>query len=401
MTAQPRRVLSRTRSTTSLSLLALAISCAAVPQALAADAPASNLQQSQARYSFEIPAQPLVSALNAFSDISGWQVGLQADLAADLQSAPVSGRLSPEQALTELLRGTGVGYRSAGQRSVVLVPGERAVNLQAITVTATRSQRMVEEVPSTVSSLGRAQLDRELVNTTRQLVRGEPGVSVGGTGQRSGITGYNIRGIDGDRVLTQVDGVEIPNSFFNGPYANTQRNYVDPEIVKRVEILRGPASALYGSSAIGGAVSYFTLDADDIIKPGRDTGARLKTGYSSADESWLTSGTVAGRTGNLDALLHLSQRNGHETESYGSTGGIGLDRTAANPEDVQTTNLLAKLGWDYSDNGRLQLTYENYKDDRDTNQLSAVGGPYNAGSGFGYYESREGNDTITRERYSL
>ena len=92
-------------------------------------------------------------------------------------------------------------------------------------------------------------------------MRGEPGVSVGGTGQRSGITGYNIRGIDGDRVLTQVDGVEIPNSFFNGPYANTQRNYVDPEIVKRVEILRGPASALYGSSAIGGAVSYFTLDA--------------------------------------------------------------------------------------------------------------------------------------------
>lgn len=401
MTAQPRRVLSRTRTTTSLSLLALAISCAAVPQALAADVPASNLQQSQARYSFEIPAQPLVSALNAFSDISGWQVGLQADLAADLQSAPVSGRLSPEQALTELLRGTGVGYRSAGQRSVVLVPGERAVNLQAITVTATRSQRMVDEVPSTVSSLGREQLDRELVNTTRQLVRGEPGVSVGGTGQRSGITGYNIRGIDGDRVLTQVDGVEIPNSFFNGPYANTQRNYVDPEIVKRVEILRGPASALYGSSAIGGAVSYFTLDADDIIKPGRDTGARLKTGYSSADESWLTSGTVAGRTGNLDALLHLSQRNGHETESYGSTGGIGLDRTAANPEDLQTTNVLAKVGWDYSDNGRLQLTYENYKDDRDTNQLSAVGGPYNAGSGFGYYESREGNDTITRERYSL
>jgi hemoglobin/transferrin/lactoferrin receptor protein len=115
------------------------MSCAAVPQALAADAPASNLQQSQARYSFEIPVQPLVSALNAFSDISGWQVGLQADLAADLQSAPVSGRLSPEQALTELLRGTGVGYRSAGQRSVVLVSGERAVNLQAITVTAARA----------------------------------------------------------------------------------------------------------------------------------------------------------------------------------------------------------------------------------------------------------------------
>ncbi|MCP6330172.1 TonB-dependent receptor plug domain-containing protein, partial [Klebsiella pneumoniae] len=85
----------------------------------------------------------------------------------------------------------------------------------------------------------------------------------------------------------------IPNGFFNGPYAQTRRNYVDPEIVKRVEILRGPSSALYGSNAIGGAVSYYTLDADDIIRDGRDTGARLKGGYSSADDSWLTSATLA------------------------------------------------------------------------------------------------------------
>src|SRR5690606_35129540 len=102
---------------------------------------------------------------------------------------------------------------------------------------------------------------------------------------------------------------------------NTHRNYVDPEIVKRVEILRGPASALYGSSAIGGAVSYYTLDASDIIKDDKDVGARLKTGYSSADDSWLTSATVAGRQDDFDGLLHVSQRNGHETESYGSTGG--------------------------------------------------------------------------------
>ncbi|MDO1836533.1 TonB-dependent receptor plug domain-containing protein, partial [Escherichia coli] len=87
-----------------------------------------------------------------------------------------------------------------------------------------------------------------------------------------GLNGYNIRGIDGERILTQVDGVAIPDSFFYGPYAQTQRNYVDPEIVKRVEILRGPASVLYGSNAIGGAVSYFTLDPDDIIKPGKDVG---------------------------------------------------------------------------------------------------------------------------------
>ncbi|WP_321348684.1 TonB-dependent receptor [Halopseudomonas oceani] len=401
MTVHTRRSLSRTLSATGLSLLAVSLSCTLAPQAFAADAVVLARAEHQANYRFVIPSQPLVAALNAFSETTGWQVGLQAELAGALQSRGITGRMSAQRALERMLEGTGLTYQSVGERSVVLVSAEQTSELQPITVTATRHVRELDDVPVVVSVLDRDQLDQRNVNDIKDLVRNEPGVSVGGSGQRSGITGYNIRGIDGDRVLTQVDGVEVPNSFFNGPYANTQRNYVDPEIVKRVEILRGPASALYGSSAIGGAVSYFTLDPEDIIKPGRDTGARLKAGYSSADDSWLTSGTVAARQGDVDVLLHLSQRNGHETESYGNTGGIGLDRTEANPEDVRTTNILAKLGWDYSDNGHLQFTYEHYKDDRDTNQLSAVGGPYNAGSGFGYYESREGNDTISRERFGL
>lgn len=276
-----------------------------------------------------------------------------------------------------------------------------ALELEQITVSATRQAQSVNSVPGTVTVQDRASLDRRNVNSIRDLVRDEPGVSVGGAGQRAGTSGYNIRGIDGDRILTQVDGVEVPDNFFQGPFANTHRNYVDPEIIKRVEILRGPASALYGSSAIGGAVSYYTLDPEDIIKPGKDVGARLKTGYSSADNSWLNSSTVAGRAGNVDGLLHVSQRNGHETESYGEHGGTGLSRTAANPEDARATNVLAKLGWNYGDNDRLALTYEKYKDDTHTNQKSVVGGPFNAGVGFGYYGSREGNDVITRERFGL
>jgi hemoglobin/transferrin/lactoferrin receptor protein len=354
-------------------------------------------------YSFAIAPQSLVSALNAFTAVTGWQVGLPAELGEGVTSQGVRGSLPPEKALDRLLVGTNLSYRKLGNNNIVLERRTSAgtLNLQQVTISATRNEQDVNSVPSTVTVQTREDLDRNNVNNIKDLVRYEPGVSVGGAGQRAGLTGYNIRGIDGDRVLTQVDGVQVPDSFFNGPYAQTNRNYVDPEIVKRVEILRGPASVLYGSNAIGGAVSYYTLDADDIIKPGNDVGARLKTGYSSADDSWLTSGTVAGRTGEFDGLLHLSQRNGHETESYGETGGTGLNRTEANPEDVRTTNVLAKLGWDYADDARLGLTYEHYKDDVDTNQLSAVGGPFNAGRGFGFYKSRTGNDTVTRERFGI
>lgn len=404
MSTGPNRPSTRPRRTGQLSLLTLALfaSGACSLPALAVE-PAQASSSRMGDYRFNIAQQPLVEAINAFTQVTGWQIGFSADLAQGVASPGVQGSLPAQAALQRLLQGTGLSFRSIGQGNVVLerLPGSNVIALQQMTVSATRSAQDVTRVPSTVTVQSREQLDRQNVNTIQELVRYEPGVSVAGTGQRSGLNGYNIRGIDGERILTQVDGVSIPDSFFYGPYAQTQRNYVDPEIVKRVEILRGPASVLYGSNAIGGAVSYFTLDPQDIIKPGKDLGARLKTGYSSTDDSWLTSATVAGRSGDFDGLLHLSQRNGHESESYGSHGGTGLGRTQANPEDVRTTNVLAKLGWNYADDARLGLTYERYKDDRDQNILSAVGGPFTNGTGLGMYKSRQGNDTITRERFGI
>ena len=391
----------RRSSSPVLSLLTAAILLAGAP-VMSASA-AEPVSRSHGNYNFSIEQQPLVSALNAFTSVTGWQVGLPAELGQGVSSPGVRGPLSPEKALDQLLTGTNLSYRKLSNNNIVLekrVAGS-TLNLQQVTISATRHEQDVNSVPSTVSVHDRQELDRLNVGNSRDLVRYEPGVSVGGAGTRSGNAGFNIRGIDGDRILTQVDGVEVPDHFSNGPYAQTRRNYVDPEIVKRVEILRGPASALYGSSAIGGAVSYFTLDPDDIIKPGKDVGARLKTGYSSADDSWLTSGTVAGRVQDFDGLLHLSQRNGHETETYDGNNATGLARTGANPEDARTTNVLAKLGWNYGDENRLGLTYEKYKDDRDTNQKSAVGGPFNAGPSMNLYRARVGNDTITRERFGL
>jgi hemoglobin/transferrin/lactoferrin receptor protein len=391
----------RRSSSPVLSLLTAAILLAGLPVASATAA--EPAPRSYGNYQFSIEQQPLVSALNAFTAVTGWQVGLPAELGQGVSSPGARGPMAAEKALDRLLVGTNLTYRKLGSNNIVLEPraAGSTLNLQQVTISATRNAQDISSVPSTVSVHDREALDRQNVNTIRDLARYEPGVSVSGAGSRSGNAGFNIRGIDGDRILTQVDGVEVPDNFFNGPYAKTRRNYVDPEIVKRVEILRGPASALYGSSAIGGAVSYFTLDPEDIIKPGQDVGARLKTGYSSADDSWLTSGTFAGRVADVDGLLHLSQRNGHETESYDGNNATGLARTGANPEDARTTNVLAKLGWNYGDDNRLGLTYEKYKDDRDVNLKSAVGGPFTGGRGFNFYRARSGNDTITRERLGL
>ncbi len=92
-----------------------------------------------------------------------------------------------------------------------------AVPLTPTTITATRTEQAVDSVPSTVSVQTREQLDRQNVNNIKELVRYEPGVSVGGAGQRAGITGYNIRGIDGTASLRRSTGSNCPTTSSAAP----------------------------------------------------------------------------------------------------------------------------------------------------------------------------------------
>ena len=156
-----------------------------------------------------------------------------------------------------------------------------------------------------------------------------------GGNSRFGLSGFTIRGIGGNRVLTQVDGVSVADNFTFGGFLSAQRDYVDLDTVKQVEIIRGPASSLYGSDAIGGAVSFITKDAGDYLDEGDDVYLRLKTGYDGSDDSWLRSGTVAGRYGQVDSLVHLGRRTGQATDSYGNHGGTGNQRTKSNPQDYK------------------------------------------------------------------
>ena len=278
--------------------------------------------------------------------------------------------------------------------SAVLAGEKTATRFDAITVTTTRSEQKLSEVPSTVSVHDERQIDQQNINTIQDLIRNEPGVSVSGGSSRFGLSGFTIRGIGGNRVLTQVDGVSVADSFAFGGFLNARRDYVDLDTVKQVEIIRGPASSLYGSDAIGGAVSFITKDAGDYLDQGNDVYARLKTGYDGADDSWLRSGTLAGRYANLDSLVHLGRRTGQASDSYGNHSGIGAQRTKTNPQESTRDNLLTKFGWDISEQQRLQLTYENFADDTDTKVLSAY-------SNTATIRTQDARDSTDRQRYSL
>ena len=290
--------------------------------------------------------------------------------------------------------------------SLALAAEKNPTQFDTVTVTATRSEQSIGSVPSTVSVVDARQIDQQQIKNSKDLIRYEPGVSVGGSGSRFGLSGFSIRGIGGNRVLTQVDGVGVPDSFSFGPFFNAQRNYIDLDTMKQVEIIRGPASTLYGSDAIGGAVSFLTKNAGDYLDAGDDGYARLKTGYDGSDDSWQRSLTLAGRQEQFDALLHISRRSGQAIDSYGGRGGNGAAREQANPVDFSTDNLLAKLGWDYAEGERLQLVYERFADDTDSRIRSdygqtsriALGGPMYSNS---LIKSSDARDSSDRERIGL
>lgn len=284
---------------------------------------------------------------------------------------------------------------------------EKAPNqFDTVTVTATRTEQTLDQVPSTVSVQTERDIDQKNVKNIQDLVRYEPGVTVSGTGSRFGLSGFNIRGIGGNRVLTQVDGTSVPGEFAFGPFQNARRNYIDLDSVKQVEIIRGPASSLYGSDAIGGVVSFLTKDAADYLDEGDDVYARLKTGYDSSDKSWLKSSTLAGRVGQVDGVLQLSHRSGHEIKTHGGQGGIGNARGEANTQDITEENLLVKAGWNYNDTDRLQLAYERLQNDVNSDVLSEYSS-FSSTPTFGIMRSNalidrsEAKDSTDRERLSL
>lgn len=254
-----------------------------------------------------------------------------------------------------------------------------------ITVTATRLAQKVDDVPVTVSVITDRQIADQLMSNIKDLVRFEPGVSVrrapsrfgaasGATG-RDGNAGFNIRGLEGNRVLIQVDGVRVPDGFDFGAQSAGRGDYVDVGLVKSVEILRGPASALYGSDGLAGAVSFITSDPVDFLREGRTVAGLGRVAYDSADRQFSETAILAARSEDWSALLAYTRRDGHELDNMGTNNSANARRTTPNPQDTFSNALLGKIVWQPSDAHRVRVTIDHYDDHIRTNVLSGITPP--------------------------
>jgi hemoglobin/transferrin/lactoferrin receptor protein len=263
-----------------------------------------------------------------------------------------------------------------------------------ITVTGTRTPRTVQESPATITVIQSDDIERNLVQNLDDLVRYEPGISASRSPNRYGFQDFNIRGIEGNRVLIQVDGVRLPEAF---EFGSTQlgRDYIDPETLRRVEIIRGSASTLYGSDAIGGVVTFLTKDPADFLNEfGDDAYLSARLAYDGIDRGFAETATFAGRYGQLEGLLIYTRRDNYEAQ-------INSNRRP-NPQISGSNNWLGKLVYNFDEFNRLKLTGEILYRTTDTDVLSSRGLVFLGGPNASARVDRlRATDTTQRGRYSL
>ena len=256
--------------------------------------------------------------------------------------------------------------------------------LEEISVTATRQPTQVLDVPGTVSVTTRQQLDDRQVRNAQDLVRYEPGVNVprqtSGTDPFGNLGSFSIRGVGGNRVQIQIDGTRVQEQITDG-----NRGFFDFPGLKAVEIQRGPGSVLWGADALGGVVSFRTLDPADLLgDSGKLYAGRIETNFDSFDNRFGKTGIAAFQLSpDLQAIVMLNQSSYHEGKlgKARADGGIwGCPRGAdaircdeLNPLDGRTWNSLAKLVWTPTDDHEIKLTGEFFDSNAKIRQLYNYG----------------------------
>ena len=193
--------------------------------------------------------------------------------------------------------------------------------IDQIVVVAHKDERSVREIAANVTVISRTDLNNELAVSLADMFRYVPGVDYEAAGTRFGTEGISIRGIGGNRVAILVDGVPMPDQFDTGSFSNATRDFIDAGIVRDIEVLHGPASALYGSAAIGGVMAVRTPDPSDIVR-GSGFGGEFLGTWRAADNSQHAQTQLAIAGPSIGVMAGLSWRDGSELDSAALSDNI-------------------------------------------------------------------------------
>jgi iron complex outermembrane receptor protein len=325
-----------------LSFSALALLPLSV--ALAAEA-GSN--QSRTQFSFSLAAKPLPQALSDFSRVTGISVVYTDEAPYGLNAPAVNGQMSAEQALQRLLSGSGLTFRRTDGHTMALEPRptEGALNLGATTITSVMDESMSYQPPPTSSVMRSSAPIQEIAQTINvvpaQVIRDQaPRNLDDALANVSGITQANTLGSTQDSVMVRGFGDNRNGSIMRDGMPIVQGRGLNAS-VDRVEVLKGPASLLYGIQDPGGVVNMVSK------KPELEQYNALNVRGSSYDDGKNGSGGGLDSTGALgDSGLAYRMVLDYEDEDYWRNYGVHRESLIA-----------PSLAW-YGESTSLLFSYE-------------------------------------------
>lgn len=255
-----------------------------------------------------------------------------------------------------------------------------ADNLEPISVTATRNPIAPFDYPGMVSVVDQEKIRERQPSSLDDVLGGIPNVEFTGGPRRTGEV-PSIRGFDGSDVVVTLDGAR--QNFLSG---HDGRLFVDPSLLREAEVVRGPASALYGSGGSGGVIALRTLRARDLLGPGDTSGVRLRGGYQGVNDERHAGVTAYGKPGaDLGLLTSVNSRDSGDIE-------LGDGSELSSSDDILSG--MVKGNWQPGEHGELEFSYQRFANDaREPNNGQGTGGDNSV--------DKEIESDTTRMRYTL
>ncbi len=237
----------------------------------------------------------------------------------------------------------------------------KPLEMDPVIVVTSKSPRPLSDVLGQVSVIDAGFIERYGIENMDDLLRYEPGLNIESSGTRFGSNAINIRGIGGNRVAIEVDGIPTRDRFAIGSFSDGGRILMETDRIKRLEILYGPASTLYGSDALGGVMAITTWDPGDLLALGDGKQwYSLRSGYQSANASMVGSGVAAWGNDSNGVLFAATWRDGHEAENKAVAG------TPRDQQDWNSRDYFLRYTHNMQSGNLLRISLNNHQKDAKT-----------------------------------
>ena len=235
-----------------------------------------------------------------------------------------------------------------------------------ISVTGTRTPREIKNVPASVNVIGQEEIIERGSTELKDIFRYDAAVDLKSESDtlfsNYGQGDVSIRGFSGNRILMQRDSIRLPAVYtFGSSYTIYRSEMIDFNALKGAEILKGAASSLYGSDALGGVVTFQSLFPEDILEGNENTKFDTINNYSSFNEGYSSVLRYAGRDDNsgLEGVIVMTKTSANEPK-------VKADKKYINDVSSDGFNIYTNIVKNFDDYTRGNLIIENVNKDTNT-----------------------------------